>query len=234
MLLSFLGLLVHVIPVSAAGVNTEGWAVVRVSRFENKGLMYSSFEGVLEWAGFDPNEKCDDRTGECYTPTLESRNFSVRETNEKTVRFIGQNLNKELLIKYRIHRVTPIKLSTDFEIEEAYEIGKRIPQEIPKQFLVDKTGKKRNFSVRGKFLKIERTGTVIKTFEILYYDREKDRIHPASITDREMAELAIETMKYDVEFYFGVSESYVSGVRESDFDIFEINYASRAGLGKLQ
>jgi hypothetical protein len=223
--------LVPISPLFSAGTFADGWAIVRVTRLENKGIVYRSYEGVLEWVGFDPDEKCDAATEECFLPILESRAFSLREDQSKLIRFIGENLNREMLVHYQIHRVTALKLSTDFEILEAYEISRRLPAGFPEKKLVEQTGDKRNFSVKGKFLKIERKGTAIKTYEIVYYNREKDRVHPASITDRDMAEFAIQTMHFDIEFFFGVSESFVKGVRESTYDIFEINYKGRAGLG---
>ena len=203
-------------------------------KLENKGLVKRSFEGIMEWGGYDKREKCNDDQDQCYTPALMKAEFSIRPDNARAVKFIGENLEKEMVIKYKIHRVTPVFLSTNFEIIDCFEIKKGLPPGMPEKHVVKQTGNRRNFSVEGKFLKIERRGSVIKTYEILYYDRRNDRIHPASIVDENMAKLAIQSMAFDVEFNFGISVSFVDGVRESSYDVFEINYKGKAGLSPVQ
>ncbi|MDH5655690.1 MAG: hypothetical protein OEZ34_07270 [Spirochaetia bacterium] len=238
----FLGLLISFIfilllspgrSLQAAGVYAEGWAIARPIKLENKGFMYRSFEGTLEWAGYDRFEKCSDESDACYTPVLKTQRFSIRTTNKRVIKYVGENLDREMMIHYKIHRVESIKLGTDFEIIDCFEIRKNLPADFTKQYIVEQTGNKRNFSVHGKFLRIERRGTTIKTYEIIYYDRKNDTVHPSSIVDKNMADLAKKTMVYDVEFNFGVSVSYVDGIRESDYDIFEINYIGKAGLNPI-
>lgn len=41
-------------------------------------------------------------------------------------------------------------------------------------------------------------------------------------------------MQTNVPFYFGVTVSYVTAWRESDYDIFEINYDGPAGQAKVE
>jgi len=219
--------------VHSAGTYADGWAIVRPVKLENKGLMYRSFEGIMEWADYDVNEKCNNDEDQCFTPVIGTKRFSIRTSNKRAIKFVGENLDREMLIKYTIHRVEPVKLGSDFEIIDCFEIKRELPQDFPRQFVVKQTGNKRNFSVQGKFLRIERRGTTVKTYESVYYSRKNDTVHPASIVDKSMAELAIKTMGFDVEFFFGISVSYVDGIRESDYDIFEINYTGKAGLSPV-
>jgi len=216
-----------VLNLSAFGTYAEGRAIVKVIKLISGGILFESFEGVFEIASFDDSENCDE-IEKCYTPTKKQVEFSVRIENKDTIKFLQVNLNKVILIDYKIHRLEPIALSTNFEILKAYPFKTNLVPDFPLKFVVEKTGS-RNYSFFGKVLQIEYRGTAIKTYEGIYYDRQKDKIRPFSVTNKEMAEYVKKTMEYTKEYYIGISKSIVKGFRETTFDIFEINYKEQAG-----
>ena len=211
----------------AIGTYAEGRAIVRVIKLISGGIFFESFEGVLEIASFDENQDCEE-IEMCYTPLKKQIEFSVRIENKETIKFLQNNLNKVILIDYKIHRLEPIALDTNFEILKAYPFKTNLAPDFPLKFVVEKTGS-RNYSFFGKVLQIEYRGTAIKTYEGIYYDRQKDKIRPFSVTNEEMAEYVKKTMEYTKEYYIGISRAIIKGFRETAFDIFEINYNEQAG-----
>ncbi len=209
------------------GTYAEGRAIVKVIKLTSGGIFFESFEGTLEIASFDSNEKCENFE-DCYTPQVKQVDFSVRIENKETIKFLKDNLNKVILIDYKIHRIEPITLSTSFEILKAYPFKLNLPPDFPTKFIVKKTGS-RNFSFFGKVLQLEYRGTVVRTFEGIYYDRQKDKIRLISITNADMANYIRKSMEYTKEYHIGISKSIIKGFRETTFDIFEINYLEAAG-----
>ncbi|TGK33690.1 hypothetical protein EHQ12_14505 [Leptospira gomenensis] len=213
----------------ALGTYSEGWAVVRLTQFESRGIIFDSHEGVMEFISYDNAEKCDPLKDECFAPMREKVEFSVRPENGEIVNFLSNNLNQEVLIQYRIHRIEPIALSTDFEVVGAQRQVPGIPKEVTDKIIVPKTGSKRNFSVSGRILQLEYQGTMVGTYEGLYLDEVRGKVHPFSITNEEVANFVWNTMKFNSKYFIGVSVAFATGWRKSDYDIFEINYKAPAG-----
>lgn len=209
------------------GTYAEGRAIVKVIKLTSGGIIYESFEGTLEIASIDSGEDCENFE-DCYTPQVKQIDFSVRIENKETIKFLQNNLNKVILIDYKIHRIEPIALSTGFEILKAYPFKLNLPADFPTKFIVQKTGS-RNFSFFGKILQLEYRGTTYKTFEGIYYDRQKDKIRLFSVTNEDMANFIKKTMEYTKEYHIGISKSIIKGFRETSFDIFEVNYIESAG-----
>ncbi len=222
-------LTLHPSSLFALGKYGEGWAVVRLIKFESGGILYKSYEGKIQLATYNESENCNDTDNKCYTPLLETLDCSVSPDNKQTVYFMNLNLGRQMLVHYRIHRIKPISLGSNMEILEARVEQETPPASFPSFKVVKQTGSKRNFSIYGKILKIENRGTMVKTYEGLYYDKTRDRVHPFSVTDEEMAQYIQTAMNYTKEYYIGLSVARVKGVRESFYDIFEINYKNRAG-----
>ncbi|AMX59011.1 hypothetical protein IQB76_12580 [Leptospira borgpetersenii serovar Hardjo-bovis] len=215
--------------VFALGTYSEGWAVVRLIQFESRGIIFDSQEGLLEFTTYDKSEKCEASKDECFTPLKEKIEFSVRPENGEVVNFLNNNVNQEILVQYRVHKIEPIALSTDFEVIGAQKQITTIPKEAPDKIIVNKSGSRRNFSVSGRILKLEYQGTIIGTYEGLYLDEVRGKVHPFSVTNEEVAAFAWNTMKFGTKYYIGVSVAFATGWRKSDYDIFEINYNSSAG-----
>ncbi len=215
-----------IINLYSLGTYAEGRAVVRVIKFISQGIFILSYEGILEIASYDEEEKCEEEN--CYTPQKKQLPFSVRQENKETIKFINDNLNKVILIDYKIHRIEPISLSTSFEVLKASPFRMELPPDFPLKFLVKKTGST-NYSFFGKILQIEYRGTAIKTFEGVYYDRQKDKIRPFSVTNEDMANYIKQIMEYTKEYHIGISKAIIKGFRDTPYDIFEINYLERAG-----
>ncbi|MGJ4745620.1 surface adhesion protein Lsa26 [Leptospira sp. SA-E8] len=237
-------------PAFALGTYSEGWTVAKLTQFESRGIVYESYEGVIEVLTYDPAEECDETRDECYMPMRKKANVSVRPENADVVNFLMKNLNQTILIQFNIHRVQPIALSSSIEVVNAQYQENIIPHSTPvkdpsgritvwvqahdtshpiDKMVTNKTGGKRNFSVMGRIVSLEYKGTIVGTYEGLYMDESRGRIHPFSITSEEMAEFAWKAMKYTGKYYLGVSVAYVTGVRESHYDIFEINFREPAG-----
>jgi len=209
------------------GTYAEGRAIVRVIKLVSGGIFFESFEGVFEIASYDQNQECE-QMEDCFTPQKKQIEFSVAIENKETIKFLQDNINKVILIDYKIHRIEPIALSTNFEVLKAYPFKTNLPADFPLKFVAKKTGSK-NYSFYGKVLQLEYRGTAVKTFEGIYYDRQKDKIRPFSITSEDMANYVKQTMEYTKEYHIGISQSIIKGFRETVFDIFEINYKERAG-----
>ncbi len=215
--------------VSAVGTYSEGWTVAKLTQFESRGLVFESYEGLLEVTTFDSSETCAEEKDECFTPKKEKVEFSVRPENTDVVNFLSKNLNGEILVQYRIHRLEAVALSTDFEVIGAQLQERALPKDIADKFVGIKTGGKRNFSVTGRILSLEYKGTMVGTWEGLYLDETRGKIHPFSITDENVANFALNTIKYGVKYYLGVSVAFVAGWRDSHYDLFEINFKAPAG-----
>lgn len=221
-------------PLFALGTYSEGWAVIVPTKLESSGIVFTSYEGTFNVAHFDRNESCDESENQCYTPKAKSYQFSIRDDNAATVKFVLENLNREMLIHYRIHRVEAAALSTDFEVVEAFGILQDYPAELKRQLVVQQSGSKRSFSTFGKVLQLEYRGRAVGTYEGLYYDKQRGKVHPFSVTNEEMAQHIIQCMRSTKPYYFGVTVSYVTGFRESNYDIYEVNFDGPAGAVQVE
>ena len=214
----------------AFGTYSEGWASAKIIQFESRGLIFESYEGIMELSTFSSDEKCDEEKDECYTVTKQKIPFSVRPENAETVNLLMKSLNQDLVLNYRIHRFEAIALSSETELIQAIAPVNSMPTELESdKLIVSKTGAKRNFSVSGKILRLEYQGTIIGTYEGLYLDEVRARVHPFSITDEKMANYAWNTMKSNMKSNLGISVAFATGFRKSNYDLFEINYKAPAG-----
>lgn len=217
-------------PAWALGTYAEGRAIIKVVKLESQGIFFNSYEGEFEIASYDKNEDCDMDEGTCYTPQKKRVRFSIREENKDIASFMQANLNRVMLIDYKVHRIEPVSLGTSLEILGAKPLIAKQPENFKRRMAVDKTGSQGNKSIYGKILQLEYRGTMVGTYELLIYDRQKDKVFPVSITNKKMADYARETMNSTQEYYIGLSTALVTGFRESDIDIYEINYDKPAEL----
>lgn len=213
----------------ALGTYAEGSVVAKIIQFESRGILFESFEGVMEVTKFDKEEKCDSSKDECFAPQKTKMNFSVRMDKPELINFISKNLNQDLLLGYNIHRITPISLSSDMEILMAAKQESSPSSEQGDKLAVSKSGGKRNFSVSGKILQLDYQGTIFGTYEGIYLDEARGKIHPFSVTNEQMAKYALAAMKASGKYNLGISVAYATGFRKSDYDLFEINYKEPAG-----
>ncbi len=222
-------LLVTASQLPALGSAAEGWAIVQVTKLESSGLIYKSYEGNLRIVTFkeEPLNCSPTNDTHCYDPGVTEIHFSIDEDNKEPAHFINHNLGKQMVIRYRIHRITPVALSTDFEILEAQGQWNDLPRDMPRSFSIGKSGSKRNYALHGKVLRLEYRGLAMSTYEGLYYDSQRDTVHPFSLTDESMVKYIWNTMKVNKQFFFGISEARVTVARETPYDIFEINYDTR-------
>lgn len=224
---------------SAAGTYSEGWTVAKLIQFESRGVIFESYEGLLEVYTINDSEACDEMKDECFVPAKQKIEFSVRPENADVVNFLSKSLNQEILVQYRIHRFEPVALSSDYEVVGAQLQERSLPKGLPDKIVSkSKTGGKRNFSVTGRILSLEYKGTMIGTWEGLYLDETRNKVHQFSITDEEIAAFATNTLKFGLRYFLGVSVAYVTGWRDSHYDIYEINFKTPAGAlepaGKTQ
>ncbi|MBI3394448.1 MAG: hypothetical protein HY042_01295, partial [Spirochaetia bacterium] len=182
-------------PADAAFTYSEGMVFIKLLKFESRGVIFDSWEGEGEITAFDKSEKCEEAQDQCYTAKKEKIAFSVRpETQGGAVaNAMRKAIGQEMLVKYRIHKFTAAALSSDFEITEILTVGDT-PIDFPTQQLAPKTGSKRNFSVRGRIIQFEYRGTVKGTYEGLYVDKDKNKVHPFSVTNEEMADYVQKAM----------------------------------------
>ncbi|MCE9598961.1 MAG: hypothetical protein K8S54_13425 [Spirochaetia bacterium] len=218
-------------PAFAFGTYAEGQTTMTIKRFESSGVIIESWEGSAEVATYNKSEKCAELENQCYTVVRNLILFSVRPDTDqgKLAAELQKNLNKEILVSYKIHRIESLSLSTDFEVTGIIEAQDRLGPDLPAKKVVRKTGGKRNFSVLGKILQLEYSGTVVGTYEGIYLDSQSGKVHPFSITSQEMANHAMKVMALRREYNIGVSQAYATGFRKSDCDIFEINMNEPAG-----
>lgn len=218
-------------PAFALGSYAEGQMFLTIRKFESSGIFFESWEGTGEFTSFAKDENCNAEENLCFTPTKETVAFSVRpETNGgKLAAELQKNINKEVLVSFRIHRVEAAALSTPFEITGIIERVSNMPADFPAKKATKKTGSKRNFSVRGRILSLEYQGTAVGTYEGLYLDAQKGKVHPFSITDEAMAAHAYKLMALSRNYFLGVSQAFVTGLRKSDYDVFELNLNDPAG-----
>jgi len=223
-------------PAFALGTFAEGQTYMTIRKFESSGIFFESWEGSGEVTTYEPGEGCNADENLCYTPKKQLISFSVRpETNGgKLAAEIQKSINKEILISFRVHRVEAIALGTDYEITAVFDRVGTMPSDFPAKKETKKTGAKRNFSVHGRILSLEYQGTAVGTYEGLYQDTQKGKVHPFSITDAGMANHAYKLMALSRDYYLGVSQAYVTGLRKSDYDVFELNLNEPAGTQDLQ
>ena len=218
------------LPVSAvfpAGTVREGWMVVQIEKFGSDEYVWKSYEGVINYASFDDDEECDEEEHWCYTPILETHDFSVKEDNKQLAYFLKENVGKTMLIHYKKHRTEPWGMKSRLEVTEAYPQLEQKPEGIPDYFAVEKTGSARNFWIYGLVLKLEREGVTYSTWEGMYYDKQRDRVHLFSVSQDSMAQALELAMKSETMYYLGISEARVTWWRHTDLDIFEINYKKK-------
>ena len=219
-------------PAHAAGTYSEGWAMAKLVQFESRGIFFESYEGIMEWTSFDEDEECNNAEDQCFKPTTERIEVSVRPESAETVNFLRKHMNQDILIRLRIHRFEPVALETDFEVVEA--ALPEVSAGLPDKFTVKKTGGKRNFSVQGKILRLTYEGTVSGTYEGLYHNKVTGLVHPFSVTEEEMAEHIWKVIRQGGNCFLGISQAYVTGTRKSDFDVFEINLKEAAGAVEVE
>lgn len=218
-------------PAFAFGTYAEGQTTMTIKRFESSGVIIESWEGSAEIVTYSKDEKCEEKENQCFTPVRKVISFSVRPDADqgKLAAELQKAINKEILVSYRIHRIEAFALSTDFEVIGILEVQDRLGPDLPAKKVGRKTGGKRNFSVLGKILQLEYSGTVVGTYEGLYQDSQSGKVHPFSITAQDMANHALKVMSLRREYNIGVSQAYATGFRKSDCDIFEINMNEPAG-----
>ncbi|MDX1961300.1 MAG: hypothetical protein SFU98_22215 [Leptospiraceae bacterium] len=212
----------------AIGTYAEGSVLAKIVQIESRGLVFESFEGLLEISSYAQDEKCDEAKDECFKLTKKQIEFSVRPQNAEVVNLLKKSINAELLIDYKIHRIKSITLSSDFEVLAAKTQETNVAPELGEKLIVKKSGSKRNFSVYGRILQLDYQGTFIGTYEGLYLDETKGRIHPFSVTNEQIAKYALTAMKSSTRFNIGITVAFATGFRKSDYDIFEINYKAPA------
>lgn len=210
---------------SAAGSSARGWAIVQVTKLESSGLFFKSFEGELRIASYDPDEECEKEN--CFSPIVKEIEFSIDPDNEATARFMNDNIGREMVIHYNIHRIAPFTLGTSFEILNAYSRRDSLLEGMERKHSVEQSGSKRNYSLYGRVLRLEERGLTVRTYEGIYYDKQNGKVAPISISEKSMARYIFNTMFVKKEYYMGISEARVSVARETLLDIFEINYDSR-------
>lgn len=215
--------------VFAIGTYAEGSVVGKIVQFESRGLVFESFEGLMEVTKFEKQETCDEMKDECFSPKITKIDFSVRLENADLVNFIRKNMNQELLIGYNIHQIKAISLSSDMEVLSAVKQESAPAATQGDKLAVQKSGGKRNFSVTGKILQLDYQGFLIGTYEGLYFDETKGKVHQFSVTNEQMAKYALAALKSSPKYYMGISVAYVTGFRKSNYELFEINYKEPAG-----
>lgn len=217
-------------PLYAFGTYAEGKAYVLLRESGTKGIFIKSYEGTFEIATYDDSERCEEED-QCYTPQKEELRFSVRLDNKEVIQFLQKNLDRLMLIEYRIHRIKPIALSTSFEVLKAYPVKRTHGPDFPWKFVSKVTGSSET-SVYGRILRLEYRGVAVGTYEGLLYDRRLDRVRPFSVTDEAMAKHIYRCMNAQQEYNIGLSRSITTALefRESKYDVFEINYRERANI----
>ncbi|MCB1179719.1 MAG: hypothetical protein KDK36_19230 [Leptospiraceae bacterium] len=213
----------------AIGSYAEGWVNAKIIQFESRGIIFESYEGVMEIPSFSSDEKCEEEKDLCYSRTKITKSFSVRPDKADIINLLSKSINQEVLLNYKIHMISAISLSSDTEILEAKVVSGDLPSGLEEKKVVKKSGSKRNFSVKGKVLQLDYQGWMVGTYEGLYLDEKRGKVHPFSVTDENMAKHAWITMKSNRPYFMGISVAYVDGFRKSDYDLFEINYNEPAG-----
>ncbi|MEQ8351131.1 MAG: hypothetical protein RH862_06585 [Leptospiraceae bacterium] len=230
---SYLAILIILLtsgPAFALGTYAEGRAIVKVTKMESQGIFFNSFEGEFEIATFDKTEKCDIEDGTCYTPGKKVVKFSIDSDNKAVYQFMIENMNRVMIIDYKIHRIEPVALKTSLEVLGAKALLPKQPENFVRRKRVSQSGTQGNKSIYGKFLKLEYRGTMVGTYEALVYNRQTDKILPVSISNETMAAYVKEAMGSSQEYYIGLSTQLVEMVSDSNIDVFEINYDKPADL----
>lgn len=222
-------------PAFALGTYAEGQMILKITKLESSGLVFESWEGSGQVLSFNKDETCNAAENECYTPVIGTVQFSVRpETDEgNLIKTLQRKMNQDLLVKFRQHRIEAAALSTDMEIVAIVEMADKPPADLPAKTTVRKTGDKRNFYVPGRILRLEYVGTMIGTYEGLFKDGQKGKVHPFSVTDPAMADALWKSMALKRQYLFGVSQAYVTGMRKSDYDVFDLNL-TEADMPKIE
>lgn len=210
-------------PLPAAGTSAEGRAIIKLVKFESSGIFKKSWEGEAHRAFFDEDEDCDEKNYRCFEPQLETFDISVREKQTRIIEFMRKNIGREMVIVYRKHRVEAAALSSNIEVTNVFAQRTRLPSGFQEKITGKITGS-RNFSVYGRVLRLEKRGLAVKTWEGIYLDRTRRKVHPFSVSDDKMARHLLKTMGYTRLYHLGVSKALFTAVRETKFDIFEVNY----------
>jgi len=215
----------------AAGESARGIAIIRLIKLEHKGMITKSYEGIADRAGYDGGEKCDESNYQCFNPTLDTFDLSIRDTpqNKNLINFMLSNLEKEMIIEYQVHRIAAFSLSSRTEVLAAFPQQEILPDNIDRVFKTPKTGDKSSFDIFGRVLRLEKRGLTVKSWEGIYLDRKRRKVHPFSLSNEAMAQHLLKLIRYQPEYHMGVSVHYFATVRETPYDIFEINYSGPTG-----
>ena len=224
--------LAAVAPASAAGTYSEGWLLVKkINKLESGGIIFDSWEGEFTVTWYDEKEEgrakngCIEKKYQCFTPKNRIERFSVRPDSKKVVDFLRKNKEgSNFLVKFRYHRFEPFGLSTNLEITDVMERTAAPAAGLATKKTVRKTGS-RHFWFQGEILMLEYKGVLVGTYEGIYLDRKTGKVHPFSVTDPAMAKHAYKAMTTSQPLNIGISVAIVTGLRESDHDLFEITLA---------
>lgn len=215
----------------AIGTYSKGRVLVqKLTKFESRGLIWESYEGEAEVATFDKSEKCAVKENQCFTPKKLLVKFSVRKDNAKVVNFLRMQKDQGgFVLLYRIHRIEAAALEEDMEVEDFAERVAGKPEGIEdRTALAEKPGS-RSFSVQGRIVELASRGTMYSTYEGLYEDTRTGKVHPFSINDDKLAQIALKAMASNGTYYLGISQAKVSVRYSSDHFLYEINFKEEAG-----
>ena len=187
----------------AFGTFAEGSVVGKIIQFENRGIIFESYEGVMEVTNFEKEEKCDASKDECFAPKKTKIDFSVRTDKPELINLMMKSINQELLIGYNIHRIKSISLSSEMEVLSAAKQESSALAEQGDKLAVAKREEKEIFSVSGKILQLDYQGTFVGTYEGLYLDESRGKVHPFSVTNEQMAKYALAAMKASGKIQYG-------------------------------
>ncbi len=201
---------------------SDGFAVVRLKNLEKAGVVFTNWVGTVEVAGYNGVESCDE---ECYTPTIEVVPFELADDDELLVNFLRANQGNVMFVRYDLPT-----FGDEWQIVDARPWIKTPPPGLPSVLRVKPSGARRNFSLYGRVLRLQREGTFGNIWEGLYMEKDGRRVHPVSITSDEVALFLEKAMASQEYYYMGISVAFFSGFRNSAHDIFEINYKQQATL----
>lgn len=200
----------------------DGFAVVVLKKLEKSGVLSITWGGTFEFAGFSPGEDCDDNEGECYQPRVRTAEFKLKDDdNPVLLNFLKANRGKEMFVRYDL----PL-FGEEWQLIDAVVWSQHPVRGLPPAVRVPPSGSRRDFTVYGRVLRLERTGSVQTIWEGLYLDQRNRRVHAVSITNERIVAYLALAMASRESYHLGVSVAYFPGFRNSTHDIYEINYAT--------
>ena len=158
----------------ALGSYSRGRKIIKLVKFESRGFVKESWEGVAIEPSYDDDEKCDKKKNQCYTPIAKRFKLSVRPKRKKVVNFMRKNIGREMLVIFRYHKFEPVALSSNFEVLDVYSQGARPPSNFKRRITAKKSGTI-NFSLYVRILSLEKRGIAINTYEGLFLDVRKGK-----------------------------------------------------------